>query len=299
MRRNFEGNEKPGGLKNSNRIAEESARNEDYRQHKTDDSPIPDAFNTSDLIELVEKLDIEKAEDKKTEQVRRITKCMKYLCNSEDSLKSVVDEMHMKSLDDEEFGRKAARAFGNVSQLEVMGVKLRDVVLRCIQTDFKRKEEILAQNETKFLNSVNLLCEVFEHMRLADGTVFNVLAVAILEYCDILITNPSPQNVNLLGRQLQVIGEEVQRSKPDKFTDFLLKVRQMIISPCAALTAESRCILLHILESHLLRWPTLLPEKTGEWYASIIGERVLMRKPALAPHSQATKVNGHGRNKEV
>ena len=69
---------------------------------------------------------------------------------------------------------------------------------------FLGKEEILAQNETKFLNSVNLLCEVFEHMRLADGTVINVLAVPILEYCDILISKPSPQTVNLLGRQLQV-----------------------------------------------------------------------------------------------
>ena len=73
----------------------------------------------------------------------------------------------------------------------------------------------------------------------------------------------------------------------------------MIISPPTQLTVESTCILLHILESHLLRWPTLLPEKTGEWYAGIIGERVLMRKPALAPQSHATKVNGHGRNKEV
>ena len=51
-----------------------------------------------------------------------------------------MDEMHQRSLESEEFGRKAARAFGNVSQLEVMGVKLRDVVLRCIQTDFKSKE---------------------------------------------------------------------------------------------------------------------------------------------------------------
>ena len=73
----------------------------------------------------------------------------------------------------------------------------------------------------------------------------------------------------------------------------------MITSPPAHLTVESKCILLHILESHLLRWPTLLPEKTGEWYASIIGERVLMRKPALAPQSHANKANGHGRNKEV
>ena len=51
--------------------------------------------------------------------------------------------MHQKSLENEEFGRKSARAFGNVSQLEVMGVKLRDVVLRCIQTDFKSKTDDL------------------------------------------------------------------------------------------------------------------------------------------------------------
>ena len=51
--------------------------------------------------------------------------------------RSVIEELHRKSLESEEFGRKAARAFGNVSQLEVSGVKLRDVVLRNIQTDFK------------------------------------------------------------------------------------------------------------------------------------------------------------------
>ena len=53
--------------------------------------------------------------------------------------RSVVEELHRNSLESEEFGRKAARAFGNVSQLEVSGVKLRDVVLRNIQTDFKSK----------------------------------------------------------------------------------------------------------------------------------------------------------------
>ena len=48
-------------------------------------------------------------------------------------------ELHRNSLQSEQVGRKAARAFGNVSQLEVAGVKLRDVVLRNIQTDFKSK----------------------------------------------------------------------------------------------------------------------------------------------------------------
>ena len=56
--------------------------------------------------------------------------------------RSVVEELHRNSLESEEFGRKAARAFGNVSQLEVAGVKLRDVVLRNIQTDFKSKKTL-------------------------------------------------------------------------------------------------------------------------------------------------------------
>ena len=42
------------------------------------------------------------------------------------------------------------------------------------------KEAILAQDEETFLNSVSLLCEVFEHLRLADGTVINVLAVRLI-----------------------------------------------------------------------------------------------------------------------
>ena len=53
----------------------------------------------------------------------------------------MIGDLHQKSLKSEEFGRKSARAFGNVSQLEVAGVKLRDVVLRNIQTDFKSKCE--------------------------------------------------------------------------------------------------------------------------------------------------------------
>ena len=51
----------------------------------------------------------------------------------------MVESLHSESLEKTEFGQKAARAFGNVSQLEVAGVKLRDVVLRHVQTDFKSK----------------------------------------------------------------------------------------------------------------------------------------------------------------
>ena len=51
------------------------------------DSPIPDTFTLPDLIDLIDKVDIEKAEDKKTEAVWRITKCIKHLCCSEETLR--------------------------------------------------------------------------------------------------------------------------------------------------------------------------------------------------------------------
>ena len=60
---------------------------------------------------------------------------------------------------------------------------------------------------------------------------------------------------------LQIIGEEVQRSKPEKFAELLLKMRQMLVSD--NLTPVSRCVLLHILELHLLRWQGALFNATA------------------------------------
>ena len=87
----------------------------------------------------------------------------------------------------------------------------------------------------------------------------------------------------------------MQRSKPEKFTDFLLKVRQMLVSD--GMVPVSRCVLLHVLEMHLLRWPSLLPDKTGDWYSGILGPRVLVRRQA---HTAGyTRANGNVKTKEV
>ena len=64
----------------------------------------------------------------------------------------------------------------------------------------------------------------------------------------------------------QTIGEDVHRSKPEKFSDLLLKVRQTLVNPPPNLQSDSLATLLLLLESHLLRWPSVLPEKTGEQF---------------------------------
>jgi len=280
--------DKPVGLVRSNldqqpRSSKDSSSAQDDRFSEDgkggEDSPIPPAFNTDDLLQLLES----------GTEPRKITRCIKHLCNSEQTLRQNVDEIHRMAKIDKTFGKNAAKAFSAVSQLEVVGVKFRDVVLRCIQTDFKHRADLKAEGEEKYLLAVNLLCEVFHNMRLADGTVINILSVPILEYFSQLLVEPTHEAIDLIVNQTHIIGEEVQRSKPEKFADFLLKIRKLVVEPESGLNLKDRCGLLHILESHLLRWPTVMPEKIGEFYAGILGEQILTRVnnfPTLPPSAR-------------
>ena len=63
----------------------------------------------------------------------------------------------------------------------------------------------------------------------------------------------------------------MHRSKPEKFSELLLRVRQTLVHPPPGLQSDSLATLLLLLESHLLRWPSALPDKTG------VRERTMIR----------------------
>ena len=49
----------------------------------------------------------------------------------------LVQSLHDRSLEDRQFGMKAAVAYGSVASLEVAGVKLRNILLLAVQKDFE------------------------------------------------------------------------------------------------------------------------------------------------------------------
>jgi hypothetical protein len=51
----------------------------------------------------------------------------------------IVQCLHDRSLEDRQFGMKAALAYGSVASLEVAGVKLRNILLLAVQKDFEGK----------------------------------------------------------------------------------------------------------------------------------------------------------------
>ena len=80
--------ERPGGLKaGAGRAREEEEGRGGAGRNTEDCSPVPDTTSLTDLLDLVDRLDGEGKEEKRTEQVRRITKCMKHLCSTEESLR--------------------------------------------------------------------------------------------------------------------------------------------------------------------------------------------------------------------
>jgi len=218
------------------------------------------------LIDLMEQLNIDTPDESKIVIVKRITRTIYDLCHSADSLSSLVTQLHAKSLEKELFARKAACVLGSVSQLEVSGVKLRDVLLRSIQSDFKNREDMKNNCPDRLYKAVSLLCEIFKEVKLEDGAIISVLCVPILEYFQLLLDLATPAAIQLIGNQLQQLGQQLQISQRDRVADLMMAVRQRLVK--GNLTDEDKSVLLHVLELYLLRWPVLLPERVEDWYNS-------------------------------
>ena len=101
MRRNFEAGKEGKQVGLRAREGEEEGRlrrreGEEHRLPPSADSPIPEGFSLADLVELVERMEVER-EVEAVEQ-RRLTRAIKALASSEESLRAVIDQLHRSSL---------------------------------------------------------------------------------------------------------------------------------------------------------------------------------------------------------
>jgi hypothetical protein len=89
--------------------------------------------------------------------------------------------LHEKSLRSESFAAKTALLFGCLSQLEIDGVRCRNIFLKRIQQDFVVRADMRRRDAASFSNLVTLLCQVFRRVRVADGTTISALAGPIFD----------------------------------------------------------------------------------------------------------------------
>ncbi len=162
----------------------------------------------------------------------------------------------MRSLESPQFASKTAFLFGCLSQMEVEGVKCRNIFLRRIQEGFASASPSSKDYRSERRNLIVLLCQVFRRVRVADGTTIKALAVPILDNLGKLLdggdedADGNNDDVSVAAVQLQVIGPELRLAQPARFASVVCKVRARLTDPASAarLSSTSLALLLVMLE---------------------------------------------------
>ncbi|PSN32661.1 hypothetical protein C0J52_12292 [Blattella germanica] len=213
----------------------------------------PDMTEVDSLIAAVQGINLHDANDSVV-MLRGVEELMKGQCLTEESLRSVVQRLHDRSLEDRQFGMKAAAAYATVSQLEVAGIKLRNVLLQAVQKDYENRAHLQTSSNSKFLNAIALLGEIFHRVRLPDGSPIQVLATAVLQYQDMLLAGEEHE-MELFTTQLAVNGRKLYDFRPTELEELMLRVRTTLMS--RNLSGQCRCWLLLALDLAANRYAPL------------------------------------------
>lgn len=195
-------------------------------------------------------------EEKAMDLAKALALKVRETCQTVKHLTDMMYVLHSQALESETFGFQVAFLFGSLSQLELEGVKCRNIFLRKIQDDFSRLPDL--ELATK-LNLVTLLCQVFRRVRVADGTTIDALSGPIMTCLMDVLDHPTDSSFIVFSKQVQIVGPELQRIVPEKFVELLKRVRLCLIRSSSSnysqdLTGPALACLLLILELSLNHW---------------------------------------------
>ncbi|XP_067004673.1 CBP80/20-dependent translation initiation factor [Anabrus simplex] len=203
--------------------------------------------------------------------LRSFEEQLRKMCVSGDMLRNFVQRLHDRSLEDRQFGMKAAAACGVANTFEVEGMKLRNLLLAATQKDYEEYAQLQTSNAAKFLNSVALLGEIYHRVRLNDGSPIIVLATPVMHYLDILLSGEEHE-MELFTTLLSVNGRKLLESSTKEMEELLLRVRNVLMS--RNLSGQCRCWLLLALDLAANRFAPL-PSALQGFYQVHLGSTAL------------------------
>ncbi|XP_037093022.1 CBP80/20-dependent translation initiation factor-like isoform X2 [Pollicipes pollicipes] len=148
-------------------------------------------------------------------------------------LLATLRELHERALACRAVGARLAAAAGRLQREAPDGSHLRNLrthMLNFVQSNYKRRHDDRLMSPARFAGAGGLLCEVFRHVRLADGAVVLVLVTPILEYLTALLHCRQEDQV-MAAAQLCRVGEELCRCSPEGVAELVNSIRERLISP--------------------------------------------------------------------
>lgn len=241
---------RPGELRQQNAIAPSVQASFDA---KADLEP-------PDIDDILKELCVELVDDSK---LSRVAGSLKYACSTPERAKDAVEKVYKYSLMNKINAHYGAVLCKYMGDFQVEDVKFKFSFFKRLQMDYEDRNRKYA-NLDEFLRIVVVLCEIYHHIRLTNGSCFDAFVEPIIEYFGMLVDGGSDKEIETFVEQVTKCGKNLQSQRPQAFEDLLLKIRKQIIGISSV---SSRNMLLHIFEIILNEWNPLSTSATNFYNA--------------------------------
>lgn len=213
----------------------------------------PNKFVEDNLTKHLNRLQLSEAI---REEILDVVSLIKNTVVTEDNLKSVVFKIYEYGLQSKKHALLAAELCQDLSDVSVNQVTFRKLLLQKLQNDFIERERLILDQRI-FIGRVNLLCEVFNKVRICNNSPIECLAYAVIEYFEMLL-NGDTNEIIILTEQLMKNGKDLEHCAKEQLDKLYLKIRKRILD--TSLNFSCRTLLLASLERYLNKWADFSPQ---------------------------------------
>ncbi|KAK2581797.1 hypothetical protein KPH14_002270 [Odynerus spinipes] len=227
----------------------------------------------NDIIERINNLAIN--ESILADQISEIVSLVDTTKHKE-TLKSMFDKLYKCALEDKIFGIKLAKLFSNktFSSIEVdENQNMRYLLLRALQSDYERREEIRKESSILFRNVASLHGELFYHMALVSGLPLKVLQLSLLDYWNMSLETATEEDIELVTTQVIINLQKIYKTHQTEIDQFMLNVRKTLMNNALSVSAKGMLLLIIDLANQPLN---SLPANLYDYYTSHLSPTVLI-----------------------
>ncbi|XP_027232431.1 CBP80/20-dependent translation initiation factor [Penaeus vannamei] len=193
-------------------------------------------------------------------QLQDLASEIKSTMNDEEELKWFVEELCTQGLSERNCAPVAAKLFGLIAQHHAGESKIRTLLLRRVQSEYAKKDDLAVSDWSHFVTSALFLGEVFYHVKSEQNTPFKVLAAPVLKYLEMIIQPNLDKDANknidddmiVVSRQLLLNGAVLHEAVPSGVLEVVQSVTK-ILCLCQLSTATR----LNLLAALAEMWPML------------------------------------------
>ncbi|XP_011190328.2 myb-like protein U [Zeugodacus cucurbitae] len=221
----------------------------------------PGACSYDHLVEMIRGLDLQDDGIKMNHKIGAIRSDFCLLVHDENMLCECMDYINDKALADGDMALKFAMLFSshNFDQLAMKDVKIRSAMLKVLEANYLNADTYRIHDKERLYNSITLLGEYYNRVRLADQSPITILGKSLLSLLIREVSALEPINVKLaklILSQITLNGDIIRVKHKDELTQLLYHIRRNLIEQ-PALSATVKALLLMTLDMYYSNFTNL------------------------------------------